>query len=124
MSACELCESLLGFDIPVVTTLPGTTASGWEVGSDLAGTRTNWRWHGWDGRRKSKHVNRSTISTNIVLVGSELTTLSGDALEILLGRGVRIANLEKKTFLTNWLAMELLDDLLTYIATLKAVTRD
>jgi hypothetical protein len=70
-------------------------------------------------RRKGKKLGRSTISTNIVLVGSELTTLCGDSLEVLLGRSVGIANLQKKTFLANWLAMELSDDLLTDLTTLE-----
>lgn len=86
------------------------------MASNLRGTRNKGRRH---ERRKGKKLSWSTVCTDIVLVGTELTTLSGDALQILLGRGVGIANLEKKSFLANWLAMKLLDDLLADVATLK-----
>ena len=99
--------------------LPGTTVTpGWEVASDLGGTRKKWRGNSqW--RRKSE--NTATVCANIVLVGSELSTLSGDALEILLSRNVGIANLKEKALFTNGLTMELLDDLFADVTTLETV---
>ncbi len=77
---------------------------------------------GWVGnwRRKGKYIHRSTIGANVVLIGSELSTLGGDTLQILLSRGIRVANLEEKTLFANGLAMEFLDDLLADISGLKS----
>jgi hypothetical protein len=52
-----------------------------------------------------------------------LASLGSDALQVLLSRGIGIANLQKKAFLTNGLAVELLDNLFADIAGLKAVNR-
>jgi len=48
-----------------------------------------------------------------------LTTFSGDSLQILLSWSVGVADLEEKTFLADGLPMELLDDLLTDVTSLK-----
>lgn len=87
------------------------------MGSNLRSTRNNRRWH-W----REEHLDRAAISTDIVLIGPELTALGGDALQILLSRSIGIANLEKETLLANGLAMELLDDLLTDITVLEAAS--
>ena len=102
-------------------TLPGTAAAcrtTREVSSDLRGTRKEWR---GNGQRRGQSKNTAAICTDVVLVGSELSTLSCDALEILLSRRVCVANLKQKTLFANGLTMELLDDLVTNITTLKAV---
>jgi hypothetical protein len=52
-----------------------------------------------------------------------LTAFSGDALQVLLSRGIGIANLQKKALLANGLTVELLDDLFADVASLKAVNR-
>ena len=74
-----------------------------------------------NSRGESSNICGSTICTNIVLVGSELTAFSGDALQILLSRRVGVTNLQKEAFLANGLAVELLDDLFADVAALKAV---
>lgn len=86
---------------------------------DLRGSETKRRWTRGCHAQK---VNGSTISTNVVLVSTELTALCGDSLQVLLSRCVCITDLEEKTFLANGLTMKLLDDLLTDITRLKAVT--
>lgn len=92
------------------------------MASDLRGSREEWRRKSWgcngQGRRKSH--NTATVSTDVVFIGSELSTLSCDALEILLGRSIGIADLKEETFFTNGLAMELSDDLFTDITALEA----
>jgi hypothetical protein len=90
------------------------------VAIDLNGTRTDWC-HGW--RRESKNISGGAVSANIVLVGSELTAFSGDTLQVLLGGGVGIANLQKEAFLADGLTVELLDDLFADVARLKAVNK-
>jgi hypothetical protein len=52
-----------------------------------------------------------------------LTAFGGDALQVLLSRGIGIANLQKKALLANGLTMELLDDLFADVASLKAMNR-
>ena len=86
--------------------------------SDLRGSRNDRRWH-W--RRERNNITSGTVSSNIVLVGSELTTFGCDALQVLLSRSIGVADLEKKTLLANGLAMELLDDLLADITRLEAI---
>ena len=86
--------------------------------SDLRGSRNDRRWH-W--RRERNNITSGTVSSNIVLVGSELSSFGRDSLEILLSRGIGVADLEKKTLLANGLAMELLDDLLADITRLEAI---
>lgn len=67
------------------------------------------------------HTNiSSTVSTNIVLVCAELATLSSDALELLLGRRVGIADLHQHALLANSNTMILLDDFLTLLTRVKA----
>lgn len=103
-------------------TLPRTTGPGAgarHVSGNLSSSRNEWRTNNGGG-----HVDKlsgSTICAYIVLIGSKLTALRGDSLQVLLGRSVGIANLEEETFLTNWLAMELLDNLLADVTALKAV---
>ena len=86
---------------------------------DLRGTRKNWR---GNAQRRSQGKNATTICTNVVLISSKLSALSGDTLEVLLGRSVGIANLEEKTLFTDGLTMELSDYLLADLTRLKAVT--
>lgn len=84
--------------------------------SDLGGTRKEWRGNGhW--RRKCEAT--AAVCTDVILIGSELSTLSSNALEILLSRSVGIADLEQETLLANGLAVELPNDLLTDLAGLK-----
>jgi hypothetical protein len=52
-----------------------------------------------------------------------LTAFGGDALQVLLSRGIGIANLQKKALLANGLTVELLDDLFADVASLKAMNR-
>ena len=52
-----------------------------------------------------------------------MTAFSGDALQVLLSRGIGIANLQKKALLANGLTVELLDDLFADVASLKAMNR-
>lgn len=89
------------------------------MSTNLIGTRNDW---GCQWRRQTNQLSRATISTNIVFIGSELTTFSGDTLEILLSRSIGISNLKEKTLFTNGLAMELLDDLFADIAALEATS--
>lgn len=122
----------LAFDLPIkgygdllvdgMLSLPGTTAAcrtAGEVASDLGSTRKEWR---GNGQRRRQGENTATICTDVVLVGSELSTLSCDTLEILLSRSVCVANLKQKTLFANGLTMELLDDLVADITTLKTIT--
>jgi hypothetical protein len=71
-------------------------------------------------RGQSQNFSCGAISTNIVLIGSELTALSSDTLEVFLAWCVCIADLEEKTLLANGLAVELLDNLLTYFTRLES----
>ena len=102
--------------------LPRTTGSRRrELTMDHGGTiTTDW---GQNRGGESSDVSWSTICTNIVLVGSELTAFGGDTLQVLLSRGIGITDLQKKAFLANRLAVELLDDLFADIAALKAVRK-
>jgi len=52
-----------------------------------------------------------------------LTAFGGDALQVLLSRGIGIANLQKKALLANGLTVELLDDLFADVASLKAMNK-
>jgi hypothetical protein len=52
-----------------------------------------------------------------------LTAFGGDALQVLLSRGIGIANLQKKALLANGLTVELLNDLFADVASLKAMNR-
>jgi len=95
-----------------VLTLPRAAAApraGWEVTSNLRDSWKKWRCY-TQWRRECKNLcGRTTISTNIVLIGTELSTLSCDSFEILLGLSIGIAHLKEKTLFTNRLAVELLD---------------
>jgi hypothetical protein len=97
--------------------LPGSTGSSclWHVASHLCNPRENWRWHWW-----GEGGNIGSVGSNVILVGSELTTFSGDTLQVFLGGSIGIANLQKQAFIANWLPMKLLDNLFADIATLKA----
>jgi hypothetical protein len=100
-------------------TLPCTTSStsGREVTSNHRSSRNKWGRH-W--RRESKNLSLATICTDIVLVSSELSTLRGDSLEILLSWSISIANLKKESLFADRLAMEFSDDLLTDLTRLKS----
>jgi hypothetical protein len=88
------------------------------VTSDLRGSWNERGRHWW---RETKNVSSGAVSTNIVLIGSELSTLCGDTLQVLLRRSIGIANLEKESLFTNWLTVKLLDDLLADSASLETV---
>lgn len=61
-----------------------------------------------------------TISTDIVLVGAELTTLGSDTLQLLLRWGVGISNLHAHLLLANSHAVVLADDFLALVTRLEA----
>jgi hypothetical protein len=68
------------------------------------------------------HANkRSAISTDVVFVRAELATLSSDALEFLLRRGVRIANVHEKTFLSNADTIELANNVVANVTRFEAL---
>lgn len=75
----------------------------------------------WTRSCHAQEVGRSTISTNVVLVRTELAAFGSDSLQILLSRSVGITNLKKKTLVTNGLTMKLLDDLFADLARFEAV---
>jgi hypothetical protein len=62
---------------------------------------------------------RSTVGPDVVLVRSELATLSGDTLQLLLGWGICVTNVHEKTLFTNSGAMKLLDHLVTNVSVLE-----
>ena len=62
------------------------------------------------------------ISTDIVLIGAVLSALGSDALQLLLGWSIRIANLHDIVVFSNRQSMKVLNDLLTDVAGLEAVT--
>lgn len=53
-----------------------------------------------------------SVCADIVLVGSVLAALGGDALQLLLRRRVGVADLHQETLITNGLAVVAPDDLL------------
>ena len=61
------------------------------------------------------------ISTDIVLIGAELSTLGRDALQLLLGGRVRVPNLHQHSFFANGSTVVLPDDIFTFIARLESV---
>ena len=63
---------------------------------------------------------RSSVGTNVVLIGTELAALGRDALELLLSRRVRIANLHDVAFVANSNSVELLNNLIANVAVLEA----
>jgi hypothetical protein len=88
-----------------------------KVASNLPKAWVDW---GWDLWRQTWKVCNSTISTDIVLICTELATLSGDTLEVLLGRCIGITDLKKKTLLAERLTMELANDFLTDVPSLES----
>lgn len=60
-----------------------------------------------------------SIGANVVLVGTVLTALGGNTLQLLLGRRISVANLHEEALFTNGLAMVALDDLLADITGLE-----
>lgn len=62
-----------------------------------------------------------SVGADVVLVGTVLAALSSDALQLLLRRGVGVADLHQETLLADGDAVEALDDLLTDIARLEAL---
>lgn len=62
---------------------------------------------------------RSTVGSDVVLVRSELATLGGDTLQLLLGWGVGVTDVHEKTLFTNSGAMKLLDHLVTNVSVLE-----
>lgn len=99
-------------------TLPRSAGSrNRKMASNLRCTRQYRRWH-W--RSESNALCRNTISTNIVLLSTELAAFSGDTLEVLLCWCVGISNLKKETLIANRLTMKLVDDLFADITILEA----
>lgn len=72
------------------------------------------------GRSHAQQLDWSTISSNIVLIGPELSAFRCNTLQILLSWSIGVANLQQKTLFAYWLAMEFLDDLLTNLPALKS----
>jgi hypothetical protein len=88
------------------------------MAGNLGGPGNERSWHLW---RKGKNINRGTVCTNVVLVGSELTAFCGDTLEILLGRSIGVSDLKEKALFADGLTMELLNDLLTDVTVLESM---
>lgn len=65
----------------------------------------------------------SAVGADVVLVGTVLTALGSDALQLLLRRSIGITNLHQVALIANGLAVVALDDLLTHITRLEAVTK-
>lgn len=63
----------------------------------------------------------SAVGSDIVLVRSELTTLSGDSLQFLLSWSISVANVHEKSFIANTRTMEPLDNIIANVSVLKAV---
>lgn len=63
------------------------------------------------------------VGADVVLVGTVLTALGSDALQLLLGRSIGVADLHQVALIANRLAVVALDDLLTHVTTLEAVMR-
>jgi hypothetical protein len=62
------------------------------------------------------------VGTNIVFVGTELSSLSGDTLELLLGWSVRIPNIHELTTVAHGNPMVLPDDVLAFFAAREPAT--
>jgi hypothetical protein len=111
-----------------IFSLPGATAGSprchRQMTANLRSPGNERRWH---GRREGKKFRRGAVSTDVILVGSELTAFGSDTLEVLLGRSIGVTNLEEKALFANGLTMKLSDDLLADITALKSedkVSRD
>lgn len=59
---------------------------------------------------------RSAVSTNVVLVRTELSALCCDSLELFLGRSICVANIHEKAFLANSNAIKLSNDLVANVS--------
>jgi hypothetical protein len=59
------------------------------------------------------------VGPNVVLVGSELATLGGDALQLLLGRRIRITDLHQHALFADRSAVVFLDDIFALFAGLE-----
>lgn len=116
-AAIENASFLPGRILSLPRTAASSTRCGGKMSGNLRGSRNESIWH---LGRKSKHVSRSAVCTDIVLASSKLAALCGDALKILLGRGIGIADLKKKALFADGLTMEVLDDLLAHITALKS----
>ena len=62
----------------------------------------------------------SAIGANVVLIGTELAALCGDTLQLLLRRGVGIADLHQHALFSDRSTVILLDNLFAFIAGFKA----
>jgi len=89
------------------------------MAADLRSPGDEGRWH---RSREGKQVGRGAVSTDVILIGSELSAFGSDTLEVLLSRSVGIADLKEKTLFTNRLTMKLSNDLLADFACLESVT--
>ncbi len=64
---------------------------------------------------------RRSVRDRIVLVGPKLAAFLGLVLETLLLRSIGVADLQWKLLLTDWLPVELLDDLIAFLPTSESV---
>lgn len=58
----------------------------------------------------------SPISTNVILIGAELSALSSNSLELLLRRCIGVANIHKEAFFANSDSIELSNDFVTNVS--------
>lgn len=59
---------------------------------------------------------RSAVSTNVVLIGAELTTLGGDTFELLLGSSVGVADVHEEALLAESATVVLVNDIVAVLA--------
>lgn len=103
-------------------TLPRAADPGRKMTSDLRSPREDRRRHGQGRSEGEDSSSRAAISTNVVLVGSELSAFARDTLQILLSWSVGIANLEEEALFADGLAVELSDDLIADLTALETTT--
>ena len=78
----------------MILTLPRTADSTGKVTSDLRSSREEWR-RNYQRRGERENICcRTTVSANVIFVGSKLSTLRGNTLKVFLSRCIRIANLQ------------------------------
>jgi len=115
----ELISSEIVSPVYMALTLPRPTDSRWKMTSDLRSARKQWRCNCQRRGECDDISSRTSVSTNVVFVGSKLSALRCDTLEVLLSRCIRIANLKQEALFANRLTMEFLDDLFTDLTSLE-----
>lgn len=105
----------------MIVSLPKGSGNTRECVDDLLGEagRTAPAAGAVDGRSLTN--SHRAVGADVVLVGTVLATLGGDTLELLLGRGIGVADLHDETLLADGDAVKALDDLLTDITGLETV---